>query len=356
VNKIEKFTKEKKQNPETEKTIKGFAFRFISCYTLPMLLFPEKKDYPKDFYYHRTSSPTYREYLGSCGLSTFDLQKGPQFFWRKKIFWDFFGIVKWERIDEEPDIGYIRKKTWLRHAFVVWIPYSKERKDFSFLWRKLWFTDHFEETGFAELSGHREKWSDPAKNNGNSWDTGLPRRILTETENSPRNDWACEYLSSWNDRAKRALKKFEKSWCSLKMVTPEEFVEAFRKTKVKHWHKSVYIGYYKKMVAIDPSALRQWIAYDRDGKNIGWLAVHDYLGTHSVHLVAFTDQRAYDLQPGTGLMAEWYRDSYEKDIRYLTIDHLRNTGWPRDQRWYTDFKLNFITTRLSFRDAYFTFF
>jgi hypothetical protein len=112
----------------------------------------------------------------------------------------------------------------------------------------------------------------------------------------------------------------------VKLVTSDEFVEAFKTTKVKHWHKSVYISYYKKMVAIHGDKVRQWLAYDSTGRQIGGLAVHDYLGDHSVHLVAFTDQQAYDLQPGTGLMAEWYRDSSKKNFRYLTIDHLRNVG------------------------------
>jgi hypothetical protein len=54
------------------------------------MLFPEKKDYPTDFYYHRTASPTYRKYLEGCGLSTFDFEHPPQFAWRKKIFGNFF--------------------------------------------------------------------------------------------------------------------------------------------------------------------------------------------------------------------------------------------------------------------------
>lgn len=36
--------------------------------------------------------------------------------------------------------------------------------------------------------GHREAWSDPEENIEFFWSTGLPRRILTGTENPPRND------------------------------------------------------------------------------------------------------------------------------------------------------------------------
>lgn len=85
-------------------------------------------------------------------------------------------------------------------------------------------------------------------------------------------------------------------------MSPTEFAEAFTATKVKHWHKSVYVNYYKKMVALGEKNIRQWIAYTDEGIPAAGLAVHDYLGTHSVHLVAFTNQKYYDTQAGTGVM------------------------------------------------------
>jgi hypothetical protein len=201
-------------------------------------------------------------------------------------------VVKYERVDFEPDIEIIKKITGLKHAFVTWIPYSRTRELVPKVWRKLWFTDHFEETGFAKL------------------DNGAPS------------------TASWNDRAKRALKKFEKSGCTVRAVTPEEFIEGFRMTKVKHWHKSVYIGYYKKMVSLDADKVRQWMAYTPEGLPIAGLASHDYLGNHSVHLVAFTNQKYYQTQAGTAVMGEWFRDSKEKDITYLSVDHIRNKTGP----------------------------
>lgn len=126
------------------------AFFFYSCYTSSMIHL-EPKDYPKDFYYHRTASATYREYLHTCKLETFDIGNPPQFAWKKKIFGNSFGIIKYERIDVEPDIEHIKKMTGLRHAFVAWIPYSRTREDISPSWRRLWLTDHFQETGYAEL-------------------------------------------------------------------------------------------------------------------------------------------------------------------------------------------------------------
>ena len=68
-----------------------------------------RNEYPKDFYYHRTSAEGYRKYLSAGGLTTFDLPNSPQYAWIKKVFGNFFAIIKYERTDTEPDIDWIRK-------------------------------------------------------------------------------------------------------------------------------------------------------------------------------------------------------------------------------------------------------
>jgi hypothetical protein len=323
----------------------------------------EKKDYPKDFYYHRTSSPTYRAYLETCGLTTFDIGHPPQFAWKKKIFGNWFWIVKQERIAYEPDIEHLKKITGFKHAFVVWIPYGEVKIEKP--WRKLYFTDHFEETGYAKLV-QSEKWKVKSEDDSAIVILGLSQNPGTKNESSsaellPTQEWQksskpANHLLSWNERSKRARKKFFSSWATVKEVDPETFAMGFRTTKVKHWYKWAYISYYKRMVDIDATKIRQWLAYDSSWKVIGGLAVHDFLEDHSVHLVAFTDTKSYDLQAGTGLMDAWFADSYSKGMKYLSIDHLRNKSGPRDQKWYTAFKENFITAQLSFREAYFRFF
>ncbi len=180
------------------------------------MLHLEKNQYPKDFYYHRTASATYREYLHTCKLTTFDIKNPPQYAWKKPFFWGKFWVIKYERIDVEPDIEYLKKITGFQHAFVVWIPYSQENVGSP--WRRLWLTDHFEETGYAELD-HRSQITDSRLGNKNQAISHPP--VTTPT-----------YLSSWNDRAKRARKKFLASGCTIRDVTPEEFIEGLRITKV----------------------------------------------------------------------------------------------------------------------------
>lgn len=284
-----------------------------------------RSEYPDDFIYHRTGSPIYRKYLHGCWLRTFDIEHPPQFAWIKRVFGNWFTVIKYERTDIEPNPEYLKKLLGVKHAFVVWIPYTKLNPDG---WKRLWFSDHFEETGYTKLEYNEEE---------------------KKTAPNPA------YLTSWNDRARRARKRFLSSWATVREVSPEEFIETFRATKVRGPHKAGSIVYYKKLTAIDSSKVRQWMVYDLSGKPISGLAVHDF-ADHSVHLVAFTDRSAYDCQAWTGLIDIWFSDSLEKGFKYLSFDHLRNRNGPKDQEWYTKFKESFLTARLSFREVYFKFF
>lgn len=272
-------------------------------------------EYPKDFFYHRTSAEIYKPYLESCGnINTFDIWNHPQYAWKKGLLWNKVHIIKYERTDIEPNIDFL-KENGVKHGMVTWIPYS--RTDIPAGWRKLWLTDHFQETSVNLLSG--------------------------------------DYKSKWNDRAKRALKKYEKSGAEVKTVDAETFVKAFRATKVKHWYKSDYIRNYERIRSFDPSKVRQWVVY-HGWKAVAGLACIDYIDNHSVHFVAFTGKDSYAIQWGTALIDTWFKESLEMGIKYITFDQLRNPHGPRDQRWYTEFKENFVEHHLSFPRAYFKIF
>lgn len=81
-------------------------------------------EYPSDFYYHRTSSLTYRKYLESCGPLAFDIDH-PKFAWKKSLLGGWCHVVKYERTDREPDIE-ILKEGGVKHAMVTWITYTPQ--------------------------------------------------------------------------------------------------------------------------------------------------------------------------------------------------------------------------------------
>lgn len=112
----------------------------------------------------------------------------------------------------------------------------------------------------------------------------------------------------------------------IRSVSTEEFIQAYKDTKIRGPHKGGSIAYFRKISKVAPESVRQWLAFDEYGKQIAGLAVLDYLGNHSVHLVAFTDRKNYHYQAGTGLIDEWFQCSLDQGVKYLSFDHLRNTG------------------------------
>ncbi len=110
---------------------------------------------------------------------------------------------------------------------ISWIPYS--RTDIPTGWRKLWLTDHFQETSVNIIDS--------------------------------------DYRAKWNDRARRALKKFEKSGAEVRNVDAETFIDAFQKSNVKSWNykliKNDYINNYKRIRSFAPEKIRQWLVYDK---------------------------------------------------------------------------------------------
>lgn len=165
---------------------------------------------------------------------------------------------------------------------------------------------------------------------------------------------SAEYFKKWNERSRRARKKFLASGAEVLEVSDDEFVEAFRSTPVKHLYKKDYVKYYRTMSAIAPNDVKSYVV-KHEGEIVAGLAVLNYAGNSSVHLVAFTDPSAKAIQAGTGLIDRWFSDSYANGVRYVNFDHLRDSSMTHDQQGYTDFKKNFMEYSLSYPDAYFKF-
>lgn len=275
----------------------------------------ERHELPDDHYYHRTASPVYKAYLEKCWPTAIELPWTPQFWWVKNLIGKNLQIAKYERIDVEPDLEYIHKQHPLGHGILIWVPWR--RTDIPPHWKKLYLSSHFKENGFTTLDENFQK--------------------------------------KWNERARRAHKKFLKSKAEIRLVDENTFIDAFKKTRVRHLFKSDYIKFYKDMMAIDPSSIRSWVCY-YNWKPVAWLAVHDYCENSSVHLVAFTGKEAYPIQGWTGLIHEWFQDSLEKGMKYINFDQLRQKYGPADQKGYSMFKENFIEYRVSYPTSYFQFF
>jgi hypothetical protein len=62
---------------------------------------------------------------------------------------------------------------------------------------------------------------------------------------------------------------------------------------------------------------------EKDGEIVAGLAVVDYEGHSSVHMVSFLCDEGRDIQAGTGLISEWFSDSLKKNMKYINFDHLQ---------------------------------
>lgn len=269
------------------------------------------KDLPKDHPYYRSNSIAYRKYLEVCGLRTVPIDEG--FGWLKSVG-GLFDISKFERLETEPDIALL-KSMGFGPGFVIWIP--ARREEIPKGWRKMWIRTHFTQSGFTVID-------------------------------SP------DYHKKWNERARRARKKFLASGAEIAEVSDFEFMEAFRSTQVKHLYKSDYIKYYRTMAAIAPNDVKSYVARHA-GKIVAGLAVLNYGGNSTAHLVAFTGPDAKAIQAGTGLIDRWFSDSLQSGVKYVNFDHLRDASMTHDQQGYTDFKKNFMEYSLSYPDSYFKF-
>lgn len=177
-------------------------------------------------------------------------------------------MVKYERIDVEPDIEWLKKKFSLKHAWIIWIP--EKRVDIPKGWKRFLMQTHYVYANVTRLEPN--------------------------------------YWNKWNERAKRARKKFlSQTEVVIKQVKRDVFIEAFKKTPVGHMFKRDYISYYTQLTEVNEKSVRSYVAY-YNKIPIAGLAVHDYHKS-SVHMVAFTHKKHYKLQAGTGIIDRWFADS-----------------------------------------------
>lgn len=185
----------------------------------------ERSEFPEDHTYYRTTSPIYNTYLRDhCHIHTIPLEGGFRFGWIKRIFGRYMQLVKFERIDTEPTKELLSSYGFKR-GFVIWIPFR--RTEIPPGWKKLTIGTHFTRTGFVRIENQ-------------------------------------EYYKKWNERARRARKKFlsfPESEVRIELVSSDVFIHAFKQIRVKHLFKSDYIRYYRTMKEIGGESVRSYVCY-----------------------------------------------------------------------------------------------
>lgn len=274
-----------------------------------------QKDLPLDHWYYRSMSWLYKKYLHKCWLKTCDLSS--ENFWWIKDLW-LFQISKFERVDKEPDVNEI-KKSWFKHWLLIWIPYS--RTEIPKWWRRLFLNTHFTTTWFSKIEDEF-------------------------------------YYKKWSERAKRARKKFlQNQDLRIEIVSNDVFSKYYKETKAKQPMKCSFVKYHKDLSNLDDNNdLRNILCFDKENKVLAWLSVINYNWNSSAHLVSFLTNAWKKVQAWTWLIDMWFKISLENWIKYINFDHLRDRYMSVDQKWYTEFKQNFMDFKVVFQKSYFKIF
>lgn len=103
------------------------------------------------------------------------------------------------------------------------------------------------------------------------------------------------YFKKWKNRVQRARKKFLSSSALLQKVDFETFHKAFKTAKTSVPSRRGFLDYHASLSKFAPEKVVNFLA--KDGENIiGGLAVYDFDGKSSVHLVSFLTKQGKKLQ------------------------------------------------------------
>lgn len=274
-----------------------------------MIVFPS--DLPKDYFDFRSSSDVFKKYLSIKNINI--IEKNNQFWWYKKLFWKYFYIVKFDRVWFIPDTQYIKKQ--LKHWIIIWNPSLDLDTTW---WHKFIFKSYYY-----------------------SW-----LNILNYEK----------YDICWSSRAKRAKQKFIKNvFLKIELVDNETFYKSFEETKTTIPYKKVFLSQHKNFCNLTKN-IRNFVCYDEKNIVLWWLSVLDYDDVSSVHLVSFLSLEWKNLQVWTWLIDKWFSDSVKIWKKYLCFDHLKDKFMNKDQKWYSDFKENFISHKIDYSNSFFKIF
>ena len=277
---------------------------------------------PADHLYFRSSYSGYGQYLQTQKLRLLSLWNS--FWWAKSVLWNFWGVVKFDRVDTEPEILDIKARSWLKHGLLIWIPWKKipeKSRLKSGKWKYLYAATHFQHTGFWFI-----------------WEN---------------------YWKNWNERAKRARKKFleiqKEKKIEIRSVDTNTWKSAFLEAKIHIPLRADFARFYSDISACAGKDMENYLCYDWP-TILGWLTVLFYDTTSSVHVLSFLPDVGKRYQVGTGLIDYWYQRAAEKWHKYISFDHLRDMKTAITQQGYTDFKMNFINVELELKESYFKLF
>lgn len=282
-----------------------------------------RADIPEDFVYYRTGSEVFYEYFRE--FYWWDIIRIP----RKS--YEFMRIESWlgglwhtidaEKIDIEPDIAAL-EQSWYNHGIIFWSPLRRQEKPKWWIRLPRYFAPkmlHASRSAFSimDIPEHWTRWSSEARNHR--------KKFLKNIENSD------VHIESSDDIAL--------------------FYGAYRDAKIHDPNKRVHLQW------LDRAMKTQWMKNKRIYLGYIWEnlvagALFIDMGTTSEYFMSFYPRESRAYQFGIWILDRWMSDSSGLGIKYCDLDHMWEPGYPRGQRWYTEFKSGIAQYDVYFHDVW----
>jgi hypothetical protein len=280
----------------------------------------DRKSIPEDFIYYRSGSRVFFEYLKSLWSYIVGwTREGKEFFSALQIF-PWFWSVTAEKIDYELTKEELRKYG-IRHGIIYWTPIRTTEKPKSW-WRvPTWWMKrdiHSSRSAFSILdrSDYWEKWSPSAR--------AHRRKVLENIE--------------------KGIIKIRKD------ISLDRFLELYESTPVNDRDKKFRMRLTKKLFEKSRTDYRIYVI-EVDGRPLAGALFID-MGTTSEYYVSWYHRDGYPYHLGIAMMDVWFLDSYEKWIKYLDLDHMRDSWQSYGYQGYTKFKESIADHDVYFHDMW----
>lgn len=198
-----------------------------------------------------------------------------------------------------------------------------------------------------------------------------PRAIVTISEWLPRyeptanRDWISfgknytaayanlhtDYVNDWHSHAKRHLKQFQKSGCTLRLGTREDVQTLYTTSQVPKSLQTALLQSLDKHLRVHPDTISILVA-EKDQQAIACLVSGDCAEAYlSEYIIGAFHPKYKKDNAMVGLVDWWYRRSLAKHFTTVTFGHIEppQTSWlPMSGNGYSFFKTHFGIRRLWF--------
>lgn len=168
---------------------------------------------------------------------------------------------------------------------------------------------------------------------------------------SPNTD----VTNTWSSHAKRHLKTFYKSGCTIRNGTFEDVEADMLRSQVPRSMSLALAKIVEYRINIDPEHINIFVAENKDGKRIGCFVVgNDEETKESMYLMGYFLPEAAKLQPMTGLVHVWLSLIQEHGYRSGNFGLMSGPHVTRLDPWWglSNFKTHFGITRVHLPISY----